>query len=180
MSRVGKAPVRIPKGVELHVAPSEVLVKGPKGEMKTPIMAGISVAVEGGEAKVSRSGDMPKERAAHGLTRALLNNAVTGVSEGFKKELDIVGVGFKAELKGRVITFALGYSHPIVFPIPAGIEVTIDPKTNHIVVTGYDRQVVGEVAAKMHGFRPPDVYKGKGIRFTGEILRKKAGKAGGK
>jgi len=180
MSRVGKSPVEIPKGVSVSVAGDVVSVKGPKGEMKSPIVAGITVAIEGTQVKVARSGDLPKMRAAHGLVRALIANAVNGVSLGFKKELDIVGVGFKGEVKGREVVFALGYSHPVIYPIPKGIDIVIDPKTNHVVISGVDRQSVGQVAAEIREFRPPDVYKGKGIKYSNEVLRKKAGKAGGK
>ncbi len=180
MSRVGRAPIELPKGVNVSVQGDTVSVKGPKGEMMSPVVSGIAVAVEGSTIKVTRESDLPKQRAAHGLVRALIANAVTGVSQGFKKELDIVGVGFKAEVKGRVVNFALGYSHPVVFPIPVGIDITVDPKTNHIVVTGVDRQKVGQVSAEIRELRPPDVYKGKGIKYSTETLRKKAGKAGGK
>lgn len=180
MSRVGKSPVEIPKGVTVSVASGEVAVKGPKGEMKAPIVGTIQVVVDGAQVQVKRATDEPKDRSAHGLVRALIQNAVTGVTQGFKRDLDIVGVGFKAEVKGREAVFTLGYSHPVIFPIPAGIEIAIDAKTNHIVVSGVDRQLVGQVAAEIRELRPPDVYKGKGIKYSDEVLRKKAGKAGGK
>ena len=180
MSRVGKAPVELPKGVSVQIGPEMISVKGPKGEVKSPIVPGIKVSQEGTTIKVARGGDEPKQRAAHGLVRALLANAVAGVSTGFKKELDIVGVGFKAEVKGKEVVFALGYSHPVKFPIPPGIEIAVDAKTNHVTITGVDKQRVGQVAAEIRELRPPDVYKLKGIKYSAEVLRKKAGKAGGK
>jgi len=180
MSRVGKNPITIPSGVSVSIAPDAVAVKGPKGGLSSPVVSGVRVEQEGAVLKVLRSGDTPSERAAHGLVRALLANAVAGVSTGFKKELDIQGVGFRAEVKGREIHFALGFSHPVVFPLPDGIDVTIEPKTNHMTVSGFDKQLVGQVAANIRSLRPPDVYKGKGIKYTAEVLRKKAGKAAGK
>jgi large subunit ribosomal protein L6 len=180
MSRVGKAPVELPKGVSVQIGGEMIAVKGPKGEVKSPIVPGIKISQEGATLNVARGGDEPKQRAAHGLVRALLANAVTGVSTGFKKELDIVGVGFKAEVKGREVVFALGYSHPVRYPIPPGIEIAVDAKTNHVTITGVDKQRVGQVAAEIRELRPPDVYKLKGIKYSAEVLRKKAGKAGGK
>ena len=176
MSRIGARPIPVPSGVSVTVATSEVRVKGPKGTLTSPILPGTEVRLEGGVAQVSLvpgSGN----RAFWGLTRALLANAVTGVHEGFKKELDIVGVGYRAQVKGRSVSFALGYSHPIEFALPDGINVVVE-KNTHLVVSGADKQSVGEVAARMRALRKPDPYKQKGVRYTGERLIKKAGKTG--
>jgi len=176
MSRIGKKPVTLPKGVEVKIG-ERIEVKGPKGALSVPIPNGISVKNNGGVIELTREND--KLAALHGLTRALAQNAVTGVSTGFTRELDIVGIGYRAELKGRQVTFALGYSHPIVFDIPTGIDVAVDKQT-HITVTGVDRQLVGQVAANIRGMRKPDPYKQKGVRYTGEVLKKKVGKTGAK
>lgn len=179
MSRVGKKPIDIPKGVEVHVGNGVVQVKGPKGSLLRPVPEGIQVAVEGSRVLVTRTSDEQPLRALHGTTRALLANAVTGVSVGFKKELDIVGVGYKAELKGpREIVFSLGYSHPVVFPLPEGIQASYDAKANRLTLEGIDKQLVGQVAARIRMLRPPDPYKGKGIKYAYEVLKLKAGKAG--
>jgi large subunit ribosomal protein L6 len=153
----------------------ELKVEGPKGKLAVPIPSGIGVRQADGSLEITRDGD--KFAALHGLTRALAANAVQGVSAGFTKELDIVGIGYRADVKGRVATFTLGYSHPIEYLLPEGIEVKIDKQT-HISVSGFDRQVVGQVAANMRSLRPPDPYKNKGVRYTGEALRKKVGKTG--
>ena len=176
MSRIGAKPIPVPAGVSVAIESSEIRVKGPKGTLASPLLPGIEVALEDRVARVSLSGGSGN-RAFWGLTRALLANAVTGVSEGFKKELDIVGVGYRAQVKGRTVSFALGYSHPIEFPLPDGIDVQIE-KNTHLVVTGADKQVVGQVAARMRALRKPDPYKQKGVRYTGERLIKKAGKTG--
>ncbi len=174
MSRVGKKPIPLPKGVKVAIG-DQLKVEGPKGKLTVPIPAGIRVVETDGRLELVRDGD--QFAALHGLTRALAANAVQGVSSGFTKELDIVGIGYRADVKGRVATFTLGYSHPIEYLLPEGIEVKIDKQT-HIVVSGYDLQVVGQVAANMRSLRPPDPYKNKGVRYTGEALRKKVGKTG--
>ena len=179
MSRIGKKPIPIPKGVTVKVGPDAVEVQGPKGKLRQLLPPGIVFTQEDSTlvAKLQREDD--ELRKFHGLARSLVANAVAGVAEGFKKELDIVGIGYRAELKGKQVQFALGYSHPILFDIPPGIEITVDKQT-HITVTGADRQVVGQVAANIHRLRKPDPYKQKGVRYTGEKLKKKAGKTGAK
>jgi large subunit ribosomal protein L6 len=179
MSRIGKKPITIPKGVTVKVLDGAVDVQGPKGKLRQAFPAGITFEVTDGHLVARRAGDDPALGKYHGLARSLVANAVTGVSEGFKRELDIVGVGYRAELKGKQVVFALGYSHPVVFDIPAGIDVAIDKQT-HITVTGVDRQAVGQVAANIRRLRVPDPYKQKGVRYTGEVLKKKAGKTGAK
>jgi large subunit ribosomal protein L6 len=174
MSRVGKKPIPLPKGVKVTIG-EELLVEGPKGKQTVPIPAGISIVQRDSMLEVQRDSD---ERAAlHGLTRALAANAVQGVSTGFTRELDIVGIGYRCDLKGRVASFTLGYSHPIEFYLPDGIDLKIDKQT-HLVLTGADKQALGQVAANMRALRPPDPYKNKGVRYTGEVLRKKVGKTG--
>ena len=180
MSRIGKKELPLPKGVEVRQEGNSVFVKGPKGSMTTPIVPGISMKVDNNVVKFERKDDEGKSRAFHGLMRALVANNVKGVSEGFKRELDIVGVGYRAEVKGKEVVFQLGYSHPVRFAIPDGIEITVDAKTNHIVITGIDRQKVGQTAAEIRSLREPDPYKGKGIKYSDEIIRRKAGKAAGK
>ena len=179
MSRIGKKPIAIPKGVTIKADANGVEVKGPKGQMKQALPPGITAAIEDGNVVTKKASDDPELRKFHGLARSLVNNAVLGVTEGWKKELDIVGVGYRAELKGQQIHLALGYSHPIVFDVPKGIEVAIDKQT-HITVTGVDRQLVGQVAANLRRMREPDPYQQKGVRYTGEKLKKKAGKTGAK
>jgi large subunit ribosomal protein L6 len=179
MSRIGKKPIPLPKGVKYTVDGNTVLVEGPKGKTTALIAPGISLETVDGVLHVTRSDD--KAAAFHGLTRALVYNAVTGVTTGWTKDLDIVGIGYRADLKGKdTVVFTLGYSHPIEFPLPTGIEVTIDPKQTHLTVSGIDRQKVGQVAADMRSLRKPDPYKNKGVRYTGEKLKKKAGKSGSK
>ena len=180
MSRIGKKEIPLPKGVEVRQDGNAVVVKGPKGSMSTALIPGISMAVENNVIKFERKDDEGKTRAFHGLMRALVANNVKGVSEGFKRELDIVGVGYRAEVKGKEVVFQLGYSHPVRFAIPEGIEIVIDPKTNHITITGIDRQKVGQTAAEIRSLREPDPYKGKGIKYSDEVIRRKAGKAAGK
>ena len=179
MSRIGKKPIAIPKGVTVKVADRAVEVQGPKGKMRQTFPAGIDFEVADGTLVAKRSTDDPGLGKFHGLARSLVANAVAGVTGGFKKELDIVGVGYRAEVKGKQVTFALGYSHPIVVDVPAGIDVTVDKQT-HVTVTGIDRQLVGQVAANIRRLRKPDPYKQKGVRYTGEVLKKKAGKTGAK
>lgn len=174
MSRVGKKPIALPKGVKINIA-DQLQVEGPKGKLSVPIPAGIRIEQQNGHLEVQRESD--KFAALHGLTRALAANAVTGVSTGFTRELDIVGTGYRAEVKGNIATFTLGYSHPIEVLLPNGVELKVDKQT-HIILTGFDRQVVGQIAAQIRALRPPDPYKNKGVRYTGEVLRKKAGKSG--
>jgi large subunit ribosomal protein L6 len=180
MSRIGKKEIPLPKGVEVKQDGEAVVVKGPKGTLATPIVSGITMKVENNVVKFERPNDEGKTRAFHGLMRALVANNVKGVSEGFKRELDIVGVGYRAEVKGKEVVFQLGYSHPIRFAVPEGIEIAIDAKTNHITITGIDRQRVGQTAAEIRSLREPDPYKGKGIKYSDEVIRRKAGKAAGK
>ena len=177
MSRIGRQPIPIPDGVTVTVAADAVEVQGPKGRLRQPVPPGIRFELSDGKltAKPERA-----ERALakfHGLARSLVANAVHGVSQGFRKELDIVGIGYRAEVSGPEVVLALGYSHPVRFPIPSGIDITVD-KQNHITVAGIDRQQVGQVAADMRALRKPDPYKQKGIRYTGEVLKKKVGKTG--
>jgi large subunit ribosomal protein L6 len=179
MSRIGKKPIAIPKGVTVKVVDDAVEVQGPKGKMRQAFPSGINFELAEGTLLAKRSTEDPGLAKFHGLARTLVANAVTGVTEGYKRELDIVGVGYRAEVKGKQVVFALGYSHPVVFDIPAGIDVAIEKQT-HITVTGVDRQLVGQVAANIRSFRKPDPYKQKGVRYTGEVLKKKAGKTGAK
>jgi large subunit ribosomal protein L6 len=177
MSRVGRKVIAIPKDVKVQVQERSVQVQGPKGKLETPVPPGISFSLEGAELTCKRSGDDRQQRALHGLARALANNAVRGVSEGFSKQLDIVGVGYKAAVEGSKVVFALGYSHAVEYRIPEGIKVAVDKQTR-VTVSGIDRQQVGQVAAEIRSLRKPDPYKQKGIRYVGEVLKKKAGKAG--
>lgn len=174
MSRVGKKPIPLPKGVKIEIGES-LRVEGPKGHLSVPIPAGVRFEQKSDTLELVRDND--KLAALHGLTRALAANAVQGVSAGFTRELDIVGTGYRADVKGKVATFTLGYSHSIELLLPAGVDLKIDKQT-HLIVTGYDRQAVGQVAAHIRALRPPDPYKNKGVRYTGEALRKKAGKTG--
>ena len=179
MSRIGKKPIPIPKGVTVKVAADAVEVKGPKGQLRQPVPPGILFAQDEGALVAKMEREDQELRKFYGLARSLVANAVTGVTEGFKKELDIVGVGYRAELKGKQVHFALGYSHPVIFDIPAGIDIAINKQT-HVVVSGVDRQLVGQVAANIRRMRKPDPYKQKGVRYTGEVLKKKVGKTGAK
>jgi large subunit ribosomal protein L6 len=179
MSRIGKKPIAIPKGVTVKVGPDAVEVQGPKGKLRQPLPPGIVFSQEDGTLVAKLEREDNQLRKFHGLARSLVANAVSGVTDGFKKELDIVGVGYRAELKGKQVHFALGYSHPVIFPLPQGIDVAIEKQT-HVTVTGIDKQLVGQVAANMRSLRKPDPYKQKGVRYTGEVLKKKAGKAGAK
>jgi large subunit ribosomal protein L6 len=178
MSRIGKKPITIPKGVTVKVIDGAVEVQGPKGKLTQRHPGGINFEMSDGHL-VAKRGESPQLAKFHGLARSLVANAVAGVTDGFKKELDIVGVGYRAEVKGKQVIFALGYSHAVVFDIPTGIDVAIEKQT-HITVTGVDRQLVGQVAANIRRLRKPDPYKQKGVRYTGEVLKKKAGKTGAK
>jgi len=177
MSRIGNKPIPLPSGVKIAVAADRIEVQGPKGKMSVLVPRGVSFEQKDGILNVKRLAE--EHRAVHGLARALVANAVQGVTQGFKKEMDIVGVGYRAELKGKVINFALGKSHPVEYPVPEGIQIAVDKQT-HLVISGADKGQVGQVAADIRSLRPPDPYKQKGIRITGERLKKKAGKAGAK
>ncbi len=174
MSRIGKKPIPLPGGVKVQVG-EQIQVTGPKGTLTVPLPQGITVDQADGRLELKRASD--EHAALHGLTRALAANAVQGVSGGFTRELDIVGIGYRADVKGRVATFTLGYSHPIEVLLPDGVDMKIDKQT-HLVLTGHDKQLLGQVAADMRSLRPPDPYKNKGVRYTGEALRKKVGKTG--
>jgi large subunit ribosomal protein L6 len=174
MSRIGKKPIPVPKGVKIQIG-EQLEVTGPKGTLTVPIPGGVHIKQSDGRLDVVRDND--KYSALHGLTRALAGNAVQGVSTGFTKELDIVGIGYRADVKGKIATFTLGYSHPIEVLLPDGVDLKIDKQT-HLVLTGYDKQMLGQVAANIRALRKPDPYKNKGVRYTGEQLRKKVGKTG--
>jgi large subunit ribosomal protein L6 len=179
MSRIGKKLIPLPAGVKYKVEGNTVVVEGPKGKVSALIAPGITLETKDGMLHVNREND--SQAAMHGLTRSLVSNAVVGVTTGWKKELDIVGIGYRAEMKGKgTVVFTLGYSHPIEVPLPSGIEVAIDPKQLHLTITGIDRQKVGQVAADMRSLRKPDPYKNKGVRYSDEKLKKKAGKTGAK
>ena len=179
MSRIGRMPIPIPQGTKVQVQDGLFVAEGPKGRVEQTLFPGYPVEVENDTVQISRPGDTGPERSKHGLLRALLAHAVQGASAGFVKQLDIVGVGYRAEVKGDKVQFALGYSHPVLFDIPEGIKIEID-KANRVTVSGADRQKVGQVAAEIRGLRKPDPYKGKGVKYPGEVLRRKVGKAGGK
>src|SRR5436190_5143207 len=179
MSRVGLKPIVVPDKVEVKVEQASIIVKGPKGTLTTPLPAGIKCTVADKQVRFERSSDSGPDRALHGLARALANNAITGVTQGFERRLEIVGVGFRASVSGRKVQFNIGYSHPVDFAMPQGVDVTIE-ETTKVVVKGADRQQVGQVAAQIRGLRPPDAYKGKGIRYSDERIVLKAGKAGSK
>ena len=180
MSRIGKMPVVIPKGVDVKADDKTVRVKGPKGELTSAIPAGLTVTVAEGAVQIARSGDEPKTRSVHGLLRSLVANSVEGVTKGFTRELEISGVGYKAEVKGKSVLFTLGYSHPIDFAIPEGIAIAVDAKAGRMTVTGADKQRVGQTAAEIRKLRVPDPYKAKGIKYLNEVIKRKVGKAGGK
>src|SRR5579872_6432989 len=174
MSRIGKKPIPLPSGVKIQIG-EQMQVTGPKGTLTVPIPEGITVEQSAGKLEIKRASD--EHAALHGLTRALTANAVQGVSGGFTRELDIVGIGYRADVKGKIATFTLGYSHPIEFLLPDGVDLKIDKET-HLVLTGHDKQLLGQVAANIRALRKPDPYKNKGVRYTGEALRKKVGKTG--
>ncbi|NLD61056.1 50S ribosomal protein L6 [Candidatus Sumerlaeota bacterium] len=179
MSRIGKVPVVIPQGVNVTVAQNEIAVKGPKGELKWVYPSRMNVTVQDNAVHVTRSADDKQSRAYHGLTQRLIANMVQGVSKGFSKELEVQGVGYTVTAAGNKLSLKLGFSHPIELEPPAGIKYEV-PKANTIIVSGCDKQLVGEMAAKIRGLRPPEPYKGKGIRYTGEQVRRKEGKKAGK
>jgi large subunit ribosomal protein L6 len=178
MSRIGKLPVAVPSGVNVTLGEGEVVVKGPKGELRQTILTqAVEVKLEDGKVIVERKGDTKPQRSVHGLTRTLISNMVLGVSKGFRKSLEIQGVGYRAAKAGEKLNLSLGYSHPVVFEAPKGITLTVEGQ-NKIHVDGIDKQQVGQVAAKIRSLRAPEPYKGKGIRYEGEFIRKKLGKAG--
>src|SRR6266849_3957621 len=179
MSRIGRKPIPLPKGVAVKIEGNVVAVQGPKGKLDTQLPRGIRVEQQDGNLVAIREND--SQAAVHGLARALVNNAVEGVTKGWTRELEIVGIGYRAELKGKnVVVFSLGYSHPIEYPLPTGVDAVVDPKQTKVALTGIDRQKVGQVAAEMRSLRPPDPYKNKGVRYAGERLKKKVGKTGAK
>ena len=177
MSRIGKMPVAIPKGVEVNRDGNVLRVKGPKGELSNRIPPGLTVSIDAGEVRIARSGDEPRERAFHGLLRSLVANSVQGVTKGFSKDLEIVGVGYRVQAKGSGVEFSLGYSHSVPVTPPDGVTLRVETPTR-LVVEGIDKQQVGEVAANIRKLRKPDPYKGKGVRYAGEQIRRKVGKAG--
>jgi len=178
MSRIGRQPVSIPQGVKVNLDGAVVRAEGPKGKLSQPIPEGLSAKIENSQLVISRSGDDRKVRALHGLARALMANMVTGVKDGFERKLEIVGIGYRAQLQGRAIQLALGYSHPVIFPLPEGVTAEIDRQVS-ITLRGADKAVLGQTAAKLRALRKPDPYKGKGIRYANEVVRKKVGKKAG-
>lgn len=178
MSRIGQLPVVVPDGVDVKIKGSHVKVKGPKGELQHTFPPDMAISLDKGEVTVKRPTDEQTHRALHGMTRALINNMVVGVSSGFSKTLEINGVGYRAELEGRNLVLNVGFSHPVNIEPPEGIEFEVDDRTRQIVVKGYDKQMVGQIAAEIRKVRPPEPYKGKGIKYLDERIRRKAGKAG--
>lgn len=178
MSRIGFKPVSVPASVQVKITPEHVEVKGPKGTLETRIPPRIDVKLEDGSIQINRTSEDKQSKSFHGLVRALIQNNVIGVTEGFKKQLKIIGVGYRAEVKGKNLEMQLGFSHPVIFPVPDGIQIAVEPKENIITVEGIDKQQVGEVAAVIRRFREPDSYKGKGIRYLDERISLKAGKTG--
>lgn len=177
MSRLGRKPIPIPAGVEVQVADRVVSVKGPLGRLEWTLTPRVSVAVTDGRVQVSRSTDDAKVRALHGLVWAELRNMIEGVTKGYERTLEMTGVGYKAQVQGRAVNLSVGYAHPVVFPLPPGVEAKVDKQTS-ITIRGIDKRTVGQATANLRGIKPPDVYKQKGIRYEGEVLRKKAGKTG--
>lgn len=177
MSRIGRLPIEIPAGVDIKIDGSDVVVKGPKGELSLTVANPIEVTIDDGTVTVSRPDDERDSRALHGLTRTLIFNNIIGVTQGYTKELEVVGTGYRVQAKGSNLEFALGFSHPVFFEAPAGITFAVEGQ-NKVTITGIDKQLVGETAAKIRKIRPPEPYKGKGIRYAGEHVRRKAGKAG--
>lgn len=178
MSRIGKLPITLPSGVKVAVDGDTVRLEGPKGKLQSPIPVGVAVKVDGNVVRVERASDERKMRSLHGLTRKLIANMTQGVSQGFNRILDINGVGYRAEVRGQELHMTLGYSHPVVFPLPAGVSASVERQVI-ITLSGADRQVVGETAAKIRSLRPPEPYKGKGIKYREEVIQRKAGKAVG-
>ncbi len=178
MSRIGINPISLPDGVNVKLQGNTIAVKGPKGELKWDMPAGLKVTIEDKNLKVERPSETKQFRSLHGTTRSIIANMVTGVNTGFQKNFDIMGVGYKAQVQAKKIIFTLGYSHPVEFDIPEGISAEVDKKMTQLTIQGIDKQLVGQVAANIRALRPPDVYKGKGVRFKGEHIKLKAGKAG--
>jgi large subunit ribosomal protein L6 len=179
MSRIGRKPIPLPKGVTVKIENNTIAVEGPKGKLDTHLPEGIRIEQQEGNLLAVREND--SQAAVHGLARALVNNAVEGVTRGWNRELEIVGIGYRAEMKGKgMVVFSLGYSHPIEYPLPSGVEAAVDAKLTKVTLSGIDRQKVGQVAAEMRSLRPPDPYKNKGVRYAGERLKKKVGKTGAK
>ncbi len=178
MSRIGRLPVEIPAGVQVDLNGSNVRVKGPKGELQRTFSALIGIEKDNNQLVISRKSENPSERALHGTTRALLANMITGVSKGFERTLEVEGVGYRAEMEGKNLALFLGYSHPVRMEPPSGISFEVDQKTRQIKVLGFDKELVGQVAANVRSVRVPEPYHGKGVRYTGERVRRKAGKAG--
>jgi large subunit ribosomal protein L6 len=178
MSRIGRKPVPIPQGVKVQVADGTVRAEGPKGKLSQPIPMPLTAKIEGDVLLIARPDDDRKVRALHGLTRALMANMVSGVKDGFERKLEIVGIGYRAQMQGKAIQLALGYSHPVIFPLPEGITAEIDKQTA-VTLRGADKALLGETAAKLRALRKPDPYKGKGIRYLGEYVRRKVGKKAG-
>jgi len=179
MSRIGRKPIALPNGVEVKIEGDEVMVKGSKGSLKFGVLPEITVEMKEGQIHVSRANDAKHNRAAHGMTRAILNNMVAGVSQGFERVLEIIGVGYRVQMQGKNLVMSLGFSHPVEVEPPAGIELAVDGPTK-VIVRGIDKQLVGQIAANIRSYRPPEPYKGKGVRYAGEFVIRKAGKAGGK
>jgi len=178
MSRIGKKPIVIPSGVKVHIEGAIVRAEGPKGKLSQTVPAGLHAALDGGKVTIARQGDDRRIRALHGLARALVANMVTGVKDGFEKKLEIVGIGYRAQSQGRNLQLALGYSHPVIFPLPDGITAEIDKQTA-ITLRGADKALLGETAAQIRALRKPDPYKGKGIKYADEVIRRKVGKKAG-
>jgi len=177
MSRIGKSPIKLPSGVNVTINGSDVKVKGPKGELSRTLRPEISIKQEDGKLVVGRTSDDRFVRSLHGMSRTLVANMVKGVTEGFSRNLEIIGVGYRAAIEGKKLIMQLGYSHPVEIPFPSGVDITVDKKATTITISGYDKQVLGDLAADIRSRRPPEVYKGKGIRYQGEVVRRKAGKA---
>lgn len=180
MSRIGKKPIDIPKGVDIKIEDTTVNVKGPKGELSSEFPAGVRVVVDEGKVVVERTGETKDIRALHGLARSLISNMISGVSSGYQRVLEITGIGYRAQVQGNKVLLALGYSHPIEFELPAGIKAAVDQKQTQITLTGIDKQQMGQIAADLRALRSPDIYKGKGVRYAGQRLKLKVGKAGKK
>ena len=177
MSRIGKKPIDMPKGVKLEIKEGEIIVTGPKGTLKRPLLEGMTVQADGNVVNVQRSSEEKKIMGYHGLMRTLIANMVEGVHNGFERKLEIIGIGYRAEMQGNNVVFYLGYSHPIAFALPQGISAQVDKQTS-LTVKGIDKELLGEVAAKMRALRKPDAYKNKGVKYANEVLKKKAGKSG--
>ncbi|MDD5008652.1 MAG: 50S ribosomal protein L6 [Syntrophorhabdaceae bacterium] len=177
MSRIGRKPVILPQGTKLELKDSEIVVTGPKGSLRRPFLEGLTLDIDGSTVMVQRTSEEKKIKGLHGLMRTLIANMVDGVYKGFERKLEIVGIGYRSELQGNNIIFYLGYSHPITFPLPAGISAQVEKQTL-LTIKGIDKELVGQTAAKIRALRKPDVYKNKGVKYSGEVLRKKAGKSG--